>query len=66
MLEAQPDIRVIGEAANGEEAVELASTLQPDTILMDIAMPGMDGIEATRQIKADAEGAGDRVEHAGR
>jgi NarL family two-component system response regulator LiaR len=45
-------IEVVGEADNGQEAVALAETLRPDVILMDLAMPKMDGIEATRQIKA--------------
>lgn len=45
------DIRVVGEAANGEEAVRLAQELTPDVMLMDLIMPGMDGVEATRQVK---------------
>ena len=45
-------IEVVGEADNGQEAVTQAETLHPDVILMDLAMPKMDGIEATRQIKA--------------
>ncbi len=46
-LETQPDLLVVGEASSGEEAVHLAETLVPDVILMDLLMPGMDGVEAT-------------------
>ena len=50
ILDAQPDIEVVGEAADGREAVALARELRPDVCLFDIRMPEMDGIEATRQL----------------
>ncbi|NJD60340.1 MAG: response regulator transcription factor [Anaerolineae bacterium] len=50
-LEAQPDITVIAQAGTGGEAVKLAQELVPDVVLMDLVMPGMDGIEATRKVK---------------
>ncbi|MFC2038403.1 response regulator [Chloroflexota bacterium] len=53
LLEAQPDIEVIGEATNGKEAVEKAQALSPDVILMDITMPVMNGLEATTVIKTN-------------
>ena len=52
VLEAQPDVAVIGEAGDGAEAVTLATRLQPDVVLMDVRMPGVDGIEATARITA--------------
>ncbi len=50
-LETHPDIRVVGEAASGAEAVRLAMRYAPDVMLMDLVMPGMDGVAATRQVK---------------
>jgi len=60
ILDAEEDIDVAGEAANGREAVEEARRLRPDVVLMDVRMPEVDGIEATRRLLAD-DGAGPKV-----
>jgi len=52
ILESYPKLSIIGEAANGMEAVEMAAALKPNGIIMDVNMPKMDGIQATKQIKA--------------
>ena len=57
LIDAQPDLRVVGEAEDGEAAVRAAAALRPDVVVMDLAMPGMDGVDATRRILADHPGA---------
>lgn len=54
LLRAQPDMEVVGEAANGREAIERAKELQPDVVVMDVAMPELNGIEATRRLQDEA------------
>ena len=61
MIEHAPDLELVGEAADGEQAVELARRHRPDVILMDVRMPVLDGIEATRRITADRDLVGVRV-----
>ena len=75
-LQELPDLQVVGEATDGFEAVALARTLSPDLVFMDISMPGLNGIEATRRVTADSprvrviilsshEGLGDAARAAG-
>jgi DNA-binding NarL/FixJ family response regulator len=61
ILEAEPDIEVVAEARDGAEAVALAREMRPDLVLMDIRMPGTDGLAATRQLAIDTENCPTRV-----
>ena len=61
LLDTQPDFEVVGTAVNGSEAVRICRELHPDVVLMDVRMPGTDGIEATRQLAEPGEDGGPRI-----
>lgn len=61
LLSAEPDLEVVGEAGSGQEALELARTTRPEVVLMDVRMPGMDGVTATRELVRESLSHPDRL-----
>src|SRR5262245_47411 len=57
LLRSEPDLEVVGEGANGQEAIDLTHALQPDALILDINLPGLNGLQVTRQLRAERSNA---------